>query len=54
MQSSVVTPESKDKSGCISYVRQRKLHTYNDLVYRDECHNHYYITRMSYKVTNNK
>jgi hypothetical protein len=43
-----VTPRFKGKSKRISYVRQNKIHTYNDSVYRDECHNLYYITRMSY------
>jgi hypothetical protein len=28
--------------------------TYNDLVYRDKCHNFYYITRISYKITDTK
>jgi hypothetical protein len=31
-----------------------KFHTYNDSVYRDKCHNLYYIMRMSYKITDNK
>jgi hypothetical protein len=31
-----------------------KFQIYNDLIYRDECHNPYYITRMSYKITDDK
>jgi hypothetical protein len=54
MDMASVTPEIKDKSGCISYVRQIKLHTYNDSVYRDECYNLYYITRRAYKINDNK
>jgi hypothetical protein len=49
----VVTPKIKDKSECISYVRQIKLHTYNDSAYSDEYYSLYYITRMSYKITDN-
>jgi hypothetical protein len=45
-----VTPEFKGKPGYVSYVRQIKVHTYNNSVYRDECHNLYYITRMCYKI----
>jgi hypothetical protein len=44
-----VTPGFKGKSRCISYVRQIKIYTYNDSVYRDKRHQLYYITRISYK-----
>jgi hypothetical protein len=27
----------------------KKNNTYNDQVYKDKCHNHYYITEVSYK-----
>jgi hypothetical protein len=49
-----VTSRFKGKPGCVSYVRQIKIHTYNDSVYRDKRHNLYYITKMSYKVVDNK
>jgi hypothetical protein len=35
-------PDLRDKVRCVSYVRQKNI-TYNDKVYRDKCHNHYYI-----------
>jgi hypothetical protein len=44
----------KGKLGCVSYVRQVKIYTYNDSMYRDECRDLYYITIMSYKIANNK
>jgi hypothetical protein len=31
-----------------------KYHTYNDSMYRDECHNLHYMTRNSCKITDNK
>jgi hypothetical protein len=31
-----------------------KINTYNDSVYRDECHKLYYITKMPYKISDNK
>jgi hypothetical protein len=34
-------------------MRKIKIHTYNDSVYRDECHKLYYIARMSYKIAEN-
>jgi hypothetical protein len=33
---------------------QIKYHTYNDSMYRDECHNIYYITRMSYNIIDDR
>jgi hypothetical protein len=51
---SPVTPQFKGKSRCISYTRQIEIHTCNKSVYRDECHQPYYITRMSYKITDNR
>jgi hypothetical protein len=50
----IVTPVFKAKSRYISYVRYNQVHTYNDSVYRDEYHNLYYITRMYYKIANDK
>jgi hypothetical protein len=52
--SMTVTLEFKGKPMYVSYVRQIKTHTYNEAVYRGECHNIYYITRMSYKIADNK
>jgi hypothetical protein len=49
-----VTPGFKGKPGCVSYVRQIEIHTYNDSVYRDKCHKFYYITIMSYNITDYK
>jgi hypothetical protein len=40
-------PDLRDKVGCVSYVRQKN--TYNNQVYGDKCHNHYYIAEESYK-----
>jgi hypothetical protein len=31
-----------------------KYHTYNDSKYEVECHSLYYLTRLSYKITDNK
>jgi hypothetical protein len=50
----IITTGFRGNPGCVSYVRQIEIHTYNDSVYRDECHKLYYITRMSYKIANNK
>jgi hypothetical protein len=47
------TSEFKGNPVCVSYVRQQKIHTYSDSMYRDECHNLYYIMKIS-KITNNK
>lgn len=41
----IITVGFNDKSGCVSNMRQIKIHAYNDSVYRDECHKLYYITR---------
>jgi hypothetical protein len=49
-----VTPGFKGKYRCISYMRQIKMYTDNDSVYREECHQLYYITRISYKITDSK
>jgi hypothetical protein len=49
-----VTPGFKGKPGCISYVRQIEIHTYNDSVYRDKFHKLYYIMRMCYKIADNE
>jgi hypothetical protein len=49
-----VTPGFKGKPRHVSYVRQIEIDTYNNSMYRDECHKLYYITRMSYKIANNK
>jgi hypothetical protein len=45
----IVTSKFKSKYRCISYVRQNKIHTYNDLVYRDN-----YIMKISYKITDSR
>jgi hypothetical protein len=37
-----------------SHMCTNKINTNNDSVYRDECHNLYYITKMSYKIVDNK
>jgi hypothetical protein len=50
----IVTTGFKGKSGCVSNMRQIEIHAYNDSVYRDECHKLYFITRISYKITDNK
>jgi hypothetical protein len=39
----------------VSYICAKiKFYTYNDSVYRDKCHNLYFITRMFYKLTDDK
>jgi hypothetical protein len=49
-----VTPGFKwQTQECLIYA-PIKINTYNDSLYRDECHNIYYITKMSYKLNDNK
>lgn len=46
-----VTPEFKDKSRCTLYVCQdQTIHIY-DSIYKNQCHNIYYIMKFSYKIT---
>jgi hypothetical protein len=32
----------------------KKVNIYNDSVYKDECHKLYYITKIPYKINDNK
>jgi hypothetical protein len=39
----------RDKAGCISYMRRRRQHIYNNKVYKNKCHNNqsiYYIAEV--------
>ena len=47
-------PDLRANPGVNQMCARMKSHTYDDSVYRDECHNFYYITIMSYKITDNK
>jgi hypothetical protein len=49
-----VTPEFEGQTRVHLIYAQNKINTYNDSVYRDECHKHYYVTKMSYNITDNK
>jgi hypothetical protein len=40
-----VTPEFKRQTRVRLICAPNKINTYNDSVYRDECHNIYYITK---------
>jgi hypothetical protein len=50
----IVTPGFKGQTWVRLIRAPIKINTYNDSVYRDECHNLYYITKISYKITDNK
>jgi hypothetical protein len=47
-------PNLRANSDASHMCARNKIHTYNKSVYRYECHKLYYITRMSYKITDNK
>jgi hypothetical protein len=49
-----VTPVFEGQTRVRLIYAPNKINTYNDSMYRDECQKHYYVTKMSYNITDNK